>query len=160
MQLPALAQAVLDVAAAAVPGVSRRFLAAGPSFARTCELLAVYASLGVVESVGASGATVSPIAGGCASMFVPQVTLVYAKDCWPMPDDQHRPPKLPDPAVMSAWSTEYMGNCQAIADAILDAHYAGQFGGDCTASTVGPVAFTGPTSGVATMQVPVSVRPA
>lgn len=155
MDLRPFAQALLDAAAPAVPDVSRRFIAAGPEFAKTCTLLAVYASTVNVRSITGVGGGISPT-GGCSVTAGPQVTLVYARDCYPMPDDSKRPPRLPGPADLTAWSNTFLDGCQAIVDAVLDAVYAGTFGG-CDQVALLPATFTGPTGGVATMQLPVGL---
>jgi hypothetical protein len=161
VDLSPLASTLLGVAQAAAPDVDRAYLAGGPQFARTCTLLAVYASLWTPETQGPTGggAFAGAVLGGCAALPAPQVTLVYAKDCYPMPDTGpgQRVPKLPDPADLTAWTTDYLATCQAILDAVLDAHYAGTFG-DCTNTTVGPATWTGPSSGVCTMVLPVTSR--
>lgn len=157
MDLPTLAASALTVAGAAVPAVGRQFLAAGPQFARTCELVAVYASLVAVQAPGRGGLDQTPVMGGCAAEAVPTVTVVYAKDCYPLPDDSVAPPRLPPPAALTAWTTGYLGNVWAIHDALLAAQYDGTWG-DCALTTVGPAIFTGPTGGVATVQIPVALR--
>ena len=155
MDLSVLAQALLDTAAPAVPDVSRRFIAAGPEFARPCTLLAVYASTVNVRALSGIGGGMQ-VTGGCSVTVGPQVTLVYARDCYPMPDDSKRPPKLPDPADLTAWSTTFLDGCQRIVDAVADAVYAGTFG-SCDQLALLPATFTGPSGGVATMQLPVGL---
>lgn len=156
MDLHTLASLTLASGQAALPDVDRAFLAAGPEFARTCELLAVYATLVEDRMPGQLGAD-NPFGhagGGCGGQLVPTVTLVYARDCYPLPDDKGR---LPDPADLTAWTTTYLQRCQQVLDRLAADMDAGVFG-DCSTMQLGPASFTGPSSGVATMQVPLRVR--
>lgn len=154
MTILSTAQTVLGIASAAVPHVTRTFLAGGPEFAKTCTQLAVYPGPTTVEGQSAAGTMSPELANTCASLAVPAVIVAYSKDCWPMVEGR----KVPDPADMTAWTTEWMTDCWAIIDALLEAKYDGGLG-PCDSVIITAAQHTGPTSGVATMLLPVAVRP-
>lgn len=157
--LVTLAQAVLAAGQAGAPAVTRAFLAAGPGHARICEQIAVYPSSVATGGPGRVG-DVAALMPDCAVIPTPGVTLAYSKDCWPLPQTPgggQGQPQLPDPADMTAWTVDYLATAWAILDAVLAAYDAGTLG-DCSLVTVGPATFTGPTSGVATMLLPVTAQ--
>lgn len=154
MNIDTLATELLDVATDALPAVERTFVAGGPSFARTCTQLVTYGSLINVQSQGASGVDLTPMIASCAAQMIPQATLVYSKDCYPMPDGK----QLADPAKLTAWSTAWLADVQTLHDAVMAAVLDAQRFGECSTVTIGQATFSGPFSGVASMLLPLTVR--
>lgn len=158
MTFLSVAQSVLQVAQAALPAVTRTYLAGGPGVAKVCTQLVVYPSASSTQAAGPAGINQPSISGNCAVVAVPQVTVAYSKDCYPLAEDG-RPPRLPDPADVTAWTQAYLSDCWALYDALLEAKYTGALGEPCDVVTVGQALHSGPTGGVCTMQVPVTVGP-
>lgn len=155
MSLPALAAQVLATAQAALPAVTRTFQAGGPDFARVCTQLVVYAGpLAVEGTPGQAAARQS-----CSVMAVPQVVVVYSKDCYPRADlTGDGAPVLPTAADVTAWTADYLANVQTLHNALLDAALDGEYG-ECGGVDVGPTLPTGPTGGVCSTAISVTVRP-
>lgn len=158
MTFLAVATAVLDVAKATVPHVTRTYLAGGPDVAKVCTQLVAYPGLSRVQGAGDIG-QVGP--AGCAVAAVPQVVVAYSKDCYPMVGQGGgigAQPSLPTPAEVTAWTTDYLADCWAIFDGLLEAKYTGLLG-SCDLVQINQAEHRGPTGGVCTMLVAVAVGP-
>ena len=144
-----MAQAALSAAQAALPDVERSYLAGGPEVALVCELVAVYPSPMTARRLGSH----------CAYAPEPQVTVVYAKDCYPVVRTEGGTPILPAPVDVTAWTDAYLTNVWALYDGLLDAAVDGLFG-ECGSVTIQPANFAGPRAGVCSVRIPLSVNPA
>jgi hypothetical protein len=148
MDLPGQAQALLDAAKAALPSVDRAFLAGGPGVALVCRMLVVYPAPITVRNAGGEL--------GCAVQVLPQLMLVYAKDCYPPATVEVGELKIPDPAKVSAWTAEYLTEVEALYDGLTDLVVEG----GCDSVTLSPANFAGPFTGVCSVRIPVTFAPA
>lgn len=148
MDLLGIAQTALSAAQAALPGVGRYLLAGGPELALVCHQVAVYPAPIQTRSVGSH----------CAYMVVPQIVVVYSKDCYPLVNTDPAV-KLPAPAAVTDWTETYMTDVATLYDALLGAAVDGTFGGDCDSVTLEAANFAGPRGGVCSVRIPMTVSP-
>jgi hypothetical protein len=148
VDLLGIAQTALSTAQTALPGVGRYLLAGGPELALVCHQVAVYPAPITTRRLGAA----------CAYAVVPQVVVVYAKDCYPV--IQTSPTvEIPDAAEVTDWTEVFMTAVATLYDALLGAAIDGDFGGDCDSVTVEAANFAGPRGGVCSVRIPITVSP-
>lgn len=142
------AAGLLEAAVGSGVAVAREFVAPGPVFARDCRSIVVYGS-----SFGVRPFQRGDFTGTCAVVPQLQLTVVFVADCVPTVDDGARPPKLPTPAEITAWSTEFLNDAALIFAAVLG--WAPD--SDCSRITVGDGIPQGPLGGVAEVRWPVTI---
>lgn len=140
-----------DLLAAAVSSgvpVARSFVAPGPTFARDCRCIAVYAS-----SFGVRPFVRGDFTGTCRVVPQVQFQVVFNADCVPTVDDSKRPPRIPTGAEISAWSTAFLEDADAVFTAVLGwAPY-----GDCSKITVADGVPFGPEGTMAELRWGVTI---
>lgn len=131
--------------------MGRAILAAGPSLAITCEMIAVYPETADPQRQGGEA---SGLPGG-QCMYFPSIRwrVIYARDCYPTVDVEKR--SLPDADAVTEWTKIYVDRCESLQGALLDLSLAQ----GCGRITVEPGTFQGPSTGVAYVSVPVLVGP-
>lgn len=125
--------------------VARSFLSPGGAFARDCRLLAVYPG-----PVTTAPLPIGDFPSGMPCVVVPVLTLtvVFLADCYPAANDHGKPPT---PAAVTAWTTDFLTDAEAIWNAVSDAAPALA---DCNSVAVDPAQFTGPGGGAAQLLIP------
>lgn len=145
-------QALLDAAKGALPDVKRAYVAAGPGSAITCEQIIVHPELYDPKRQLPG----RDFPGGCAYFPTAGWRVIYARDCYPMAEDEGRSIKLPQPGALTAWTLAYVDRVERVMNALLELSETG----DCENMSVGLANYVGPLTGVAWVTIPVSIGPA
>lgn len=138
----ARAQAILDVArgAALSAPVKRASVYPGPDYRRDCRLIGVHLAQPITVPGGGFGTNT-----GCATMVELPFVVNFTADCYPAAKDNG---DAPDPDLVTAWSTAFYADAEAIYNAVADGLAQGLFG-DCSGARLTTGEVTGPTGGTA-----------
>jgi hypothetical protein len=143
------AQAILDAMVASGVEVSRQLIS-GANAGRRCRQHLVYP-----DTPGVAPQSLGQLpGGGCVTLAVLRFRAVFTADCAPGPGDQGQ---QPDPDEMTAWYKQFLADCDRVWQSLVE--HSATFGEGCDSVSFGDGEFTGPTGGIASMSVPISVQP-
>lgn len=147
------AQAILDAMEASGVEVSRKVIGPGSLIGRKCSQFSVLAgSPGTLPFQ--RGTLPGGHGGACATVAAVTFSAIYTADCFPPPGDQGE--QYPD-TEMTTRTLQFLADCEAVWNALVDA--AATFGEGCESVSIGQGQFAGPSGGLASMTVPITVQP-